>query len=337
MLDRGGRASVATPLGEKVLWISRKIAERGLVRLEGQGLPARERPPARQPLHPPHPRHRRPRKRRPRATAQVRGGLGGLKYAAALAPAVGLRLRTRRHVAQHLRPSLPRHHLGREPRAGAGLRGRRLPAGHPADRGRHPGLARQAPARARASSSPSARSRTRCRSSPASSRTTRTGGQVTTGTPISMIIENVDQRSRDYREIADKLPARPRRLRLLRQVRRARLPRRRAPVGARDGGAGGGRRHRAQGAGRRRRRPRRRSSRSVRMRSTAPAGTGTRSDETRSGARTRPWSRSGRRTSRRSARPAPPPAPSSRSRRPACRPAGARRSMASSTPSSRAR
>ena len=30
----------------------------------------------------------------------------------------------------------------------------------------------------------------------------RTGGQVTTGTPISMIIDNVDQRSRDYSEIA---------------------------------------------------------------------------------------------------------------------------------------
>src|SRR5271168_932948 len=30
----------------------------------------------------------------------------------------------------------------------------------------------------------------------------RTGGQVTTGTPISMIIENVDYRSRDYSEIA---------------------------------------------------------------------------------------------------------------------------------------
>src|SRR5258708_32070037 len=30
----------------------------------------------------------------------------------------------------------------------------------------------------------------------------RTDGQVTTGTPISLIIENVDQRSRDYSEIA---------------------------------------------------------------------------------------------------------------------------------------
>jgi chorismate synthase len=32
----------------------------------------------------------------------------------------------------------------------------------------------------------------------------RTGGQVTTGTPISMVIDNVDQRSRDYSEIATK-------------------------------------------------------------------------------------------------------------------------------------
>ncbi|MGC1303013.1 MAG: chorismate synthase, partial [Caulobacteraceae bacterium] len=30
----------------------------------------------------------------------------------------------------------------------------------------------------------------------------RTGGPVTTGTPISMMIENVDQRSKDYGEIA---------------------------------------------------------------------------------------------------------------------------------------
>ena len=30
----------------------------------------------------------------------------------------------------------------------------------------------------------------------------------TTGTPIALQIENVDQRSRDYGEIADQLPAR---------------------------------------------------------------------------------------------------------------------------------
>jgi len=41
VLEQGGRASVTTPVGEKVLWISRKVAERGLVRLEGQGMPAR--------------------------------------------------------------------------------------------------------------------------------------------------------------------------------------------------------------------------------------------------------------------------------------------------------
>src|ERR1700755_3124992 len=31
----------------------------------------------------------------------------------------------------------------------------------------------------------------------------RTGGQVTTGTPIALVIENVDQRSKDYSEIRD--------------------------------------------------------------------------------------------------------------------------------------
>ena len=64
-----------------------RIAERGLVRLEGQGLPAREGPPARQPLHPPRPRHRCAGKRRPVATAQVRGGLGGVALQIPLIPA----------------------------------------------------------------------------------------------------------------------------------------------------------------------------------------------------------------------------------------------------------
>ena len=41
VLEQGGRVGVATPLGEKVLWVTAKIAGRGLVRLEGQGLPAR--------------------------------------------------------------------------------------------------------------------------------------------------------------------------------------------------------------------------------------------------------------------------------------------------------
>jgi chorismate synthase len=75
----------------------------------------------------------------------------------------------------------------------------------------------------------------------------RTGGQVTTGTPIALLIENVDQRSKDYSEIKDKLPPGPRGLRLRREIRHPRLSRRRALLGARDGGAGGRRRHRPQG------------------------------------------------------------------------------------------
>jgi len=41
VLEDGGRAHVETPVGSRILWISRKVAERRLVRLERQGLPAR--------------------------------------------------------------------------------------------------------------------------------------------------------------------------------------------------------------------------------------------------------------------------------------------------------
>lgn len=41
LLAEGGRVAVDTPLGRRVVWITRKAAERGLVRLVGQGLPAR--------------------------------------------------------------------------------------------------------------------------------------------------------------------------------------------------------------------------------------------------------------------------------------------------------
>lgn len=41
LLEAGGRANIDTPLGSRVIWISRKAAERRLIRLEGQGLPAR--------------------------------------------------------------------------------------------------------------------------------------------------------------------------------------------------------------------------------------------------------------------------------------------------------
>lgn len=40
-LRDGGRIFVDTPLGEQVLWVSRKAGARGLVRMAGAGLPAR--------------------------------------------------------------------------------------------------------------------------------------------------------------------------------------------------------------------------------------------------------------------------------------------------------
>ena len=43
LLAEGGRIAVDTPLGRRVVWITRKAGERGLVRLPGQGLPARGR------------------------------------------------------------------------------------------------------------------------------------------------------------------------------------------------------------------------------------------------------------------------------------------------------
>jgi curved DNA-binding protein len=43
LLVDGGRVTVATPRGERSAWVSRKAAARALVRLPGEGLPARER------------------------------------------------------------------------------------------------------------------------------------------------------------------------------------------------------------------------------------------------------------------------------------------------------
>jgi curved DNA-binding protein len=41
ILAEGGRVAVETPLGRRIVWVTRKAGERGLIRLEGQGLPAR--------------------------------------------------------------------------------------------------------------------------------------------------------------------------------------------------------------------------------------------------------------------------------------------------------
>jgi curved DNA-binding protein len=41
ILSEGGRVAVETPIGRRIVWVTRKAGERGLIRLEGQGLPAR--------------------------------------------------------------------------------------------------------------------------------------------------------------------------------------------------------------------------------------------------------------------------------------------------------
>ena len=43
VLATGGRIAIETPLGRRIVWLTRKAAERGLLRLVGQGLPARGR------------------------------------------------------------------------------------------------------------------------------------------------------------------------------------------------------------------------------------------------------------------------------------------------------
>ncbi len=103
-----------------------------------------------------------------------------------------------RDVAQQLRPSVPLHHLGREPWPGDRLRRRWLPAA-PAACPKpisSPGSTAGGPA-SRASRR-SARSRTRSASSPACSRARPPARRSRS------MIENVDQRSRDYGDIADR-------------------------------------------------------------------------------------------------------------------------------------
>lgn len=43
VLAQGGRIAVETPMGRRIVWLSKKASTRGLVRLVGQGLPARGR------------------------------------------------------------------------------------------------------------------------------------------------------------------------------------------------------------------------------------------------------------------------------------------------------
>jgi len=44
-LAEGGRVALETPIGRRIVWLTQKAGERGLVRLVGQGLPARGKRP----------------------------------------------------------------------------------------------------------------------------------------------------------------------------------------------------------------------------------------------------------------------------------------------------
>jgi curved DNA-binding protein len=44
-LAQGGRVALETPIGRRIVWLTKKAGERGLVRLVGQGLPARGKRP----------------------------------------------------------------------------------------------------------------------------------------------------------------------------------------------------------------------------------------------------------------------------------------------------
>jgi curved DNA-binding protein len=44
-LSEGGRIALETPIGRRIVWLSKEAAQRGLVRLVGQGLPARGKRP----------------------------------------------------------------------------------------------------------------------------------------------------------------------------------------------------------------------------------------------------------------------------------------------------
>ena len=107
------------------------------------------------------------------------------------------------HVAQHVWTSVSGNDLGRKPRPGDRLRHRRLPAGHPARGRRHPASSSTGEGPGSRASPRSAASPIACASSRASLPTSE-GRQVTTGTPIALVIDNVDQRGKDYADIKDK-------------------------------------------------------------------------------------------------------------------------------------
>ncbi len=174
-----------------------------------------------------------------------------------------------------------------------------VPVAPPAGGGRDPALARPAQARPVQVHHAAAASRTGSRSCPACSR------GVTTGTPVSLLIRNEDQRSKDYGEIKDLYRPGPRRHHLRRQVRHPRPSRRRPrPAPARPPRASPPAPSPARSSGPTIKITRLSRSDRAAISSIAIGSTWPRSSATRSGARTPPRRNAGRSSSPRSARPA---------------------------------
>ena len=227
---------------------------------------------------------------------------------------------------QQLRPAVPRHHLRREPRA----RDRCVVDGVPprlplTESDIQLWLDRRRPGQSRFT--------TQRREPDEVQILSGVFEGLTTGAPIGLLIDNEDTRSKDYGEIKDRsAPATP--TTPTSEIRHPRLSRRR-PVERAETAmrvAAGAIARKVLGD----EVDLRRSSRSARTRSIATAGTGRRSSTIRSGVPTpaRPSVGAYLDDVRKAGRP---PAALSRSWPRACRPAWARRSTASSTPSWRRR
>ncbi len=105
------------------------------------------------------------------------------------------------YVAQYLRSPLPRHHLGRKPRPGAWLCGGRLPPGIRFTLGElQAWLDKRKPGQSRFVTQRREDDLVKVLSGVMLDEDGET--MISTGTPISMLIENTDQRSKDYSEIS---------------------------------------------------------------------------------------------------------------------------------------
>ena len=144
------------------------------------------------------------------------------------------------HVPQYSWPPLSGHHLGREPRPLDRLRDRRLPSRHCLGGRRDPGVPRQAPARPVAVHHPAARARRRAHPLRRVRRRRRPPGDHRYA-DLARHRQCRPARAR-LRRHQGQIPPRPCRFHLPGEIRHPRLPRRRALLRPRDGDARGRRR-----------------------------------------------------------------------------------------------